>query len=212
MTSPKLMLDESKTVYENILTHAGFDVGRNKDEGTLSLKPKTIFRSCIAKRDEDVWDFEPDLGNYTVSCLFSTKNSDSVAIDTSLSKEYNHEVIMSRSYHTSHSIEIPNASQASEWYAFESGETRIIVNEGDEVSIKVTINVNKGKKLYDLLEGTFIMPSKKDYDYVGTHGVFLLDPLGCEWSMFLDAMEVIYKDDPLPRTTLISVGLHAHLS
>lgn len=198
--SRKLLIDESKTPYENVLNHAGFSVDRNKDEGTLTLKPNTSFKTAFIRGD---WDFEPELGHFEVRMSISNV-SKSIEDQT---------FVMTKSFHNKHSVDLPSASQASDWHAYENEKVRMIASEGDQITIKVWVDVNQGKRLYTVLDGSFVMPPKEKYDFVGSSGVFLVDPDGCLWTVFLDAVDIVYANDAsqTPRTTLVSLGLHARL-
>lgn len=196
------MRDKTKTPYENMLAHAGFDVQRRKEDGTLALKPNTKFISSGILLDE--WDFEPDLGNYKIYA--SMRNT------TQNGQELTMELIGSP--HTRHSVEISHVSRASDWYAFENEEVRLAIQQGDHIKMKAWVSVSDGKKTYMILDGTFVTPPPEKYDFLGSRGIFLLDPVNCHWSVFLDVIDILYdktSSPPACQTTIVSMGLHSRL-
>lgn len=200
MATP-LLKDKSKTPYENILIHAGMDVQRNTEEGTLTLKPKTPFvpDSDVEKSRE--WNIEPSIGNVEVFIRLRTSGG-----QESVSK-------MKRSYHTRGSVELAHVSQSDDWYAYETESllARACSEETIEMSVWVeTCNAKQDKDVF--IRGSFRMPSQDRYDFVGSHGVLLVDPDHCLWTCFLDVMHVQYKDSSgCAIPTIVSAGLHARL-
>ena len=197
-----LLLDKTKTPYENALAHSGFSVSRDVDEGTLILKPNTPFvEECIDKGDDDDdWVvFDADVGGYTI--LISLKN-------TSRSEQEGFHGTMRESFHTRWTVELPSRSKSSQWHAYESESVRVKVSEGDTISLCVDVKIDRTGECLSVIRGTFTMPPKDKYDYVGSHGVLLMDPQRCMWTCFLDVLEVSYKDGSV-SPTIVAAGIHA---
>lgn len=196
METKKLMLDESKTPYENILAHAGMTVERG--DGVLDVQPKTSFTSTL-EPSGSTWDIEPELGGIEVLMTLTSPRGQV------------HMLKMTRSYHTKWTVELKSVSEGSDWYAYEHEDCRVHIVPGDTMLAEAWVRV-KGGSDTTFLKGSFAVPELTNMDYMGGPGIFLMDPDACKWSLFLDVMLIQPKADPkTPQLHVVCVGLHSRL-
>lgn len=196
----KLMKDPSKTPYENALLHAGMDVSRG--DGILNLKPKTKFISKLGDTSDD-WDIEPDIGGIDVCVNIENMERPGVF-----------ELKLKRSYHTKWTVELQSVSEASDWYAYEHENCRVPINSGDRIKFSANLKLTdrSNSSPVEFMNGEFTVPSVDNFDFVGTPGIFLVDPDSCAWTAFLDVMNIIPTESPhTPQLYIVAAGIHARL-